>query len=150
MIIVLEREGSQRKVPRWLSPGACLIVKRPGKLGPGRFACREHAEGSLQWEMGSEHVLREQFVILILALSQALRATGQTRPQIQGWWDPTQVGPRPGLWPSVEQTDGLVVFPTICPLKSSLWLGDRFPSTSGVKGCLGVVPINYQTLSLWL
>lgn len=73
-----ERRVSKRKVPRWLSPGASLIVERPGKLGPGRFACREHAEVSLQWAMGSEHVLREQFVTLILALSQALRATGRS------------------------------------------------------------------------
>lgn len=34
--------------------------------------------------MGSEHVLREQLVILVIAFSQALKAAGQTRPPDTG------------------------------------------------------------------
>lgn len=83
--------------------------------------------------MGSERVLREQFVILILALSQALRAMGRTRPQIQGWWESLvvcQLGQACGhlldrqtaWWFSLRSAHLRVRFG---------W--DRFPSTFGVK-----------------
>lgn len=72
---------------------------------------------------------------------------GQTRTQIQGWWDAWQCASQ--AWPvaicSTNRRSG--GFPY---LRVGFGWETGFLAPLVSKGCLGVVPINYQTLSLWL
>lgn len=60
----------------------------------------------------------------------------------------------PGCLPAcpagaVRERTGGEWFPYL-PRGTCFWLGKGILNTFGVEGCVGVVPINYQTPSLWL
>lgn len=127
VIIVLER-GVSRKNHGWLSHGASLIVGNMGNGLLGDFpggACR----GWLTVEMGSEHVLRAVCRPHLSPLPGPISdgSDKNPNPRLVGCLAVCQSGLACGHLFNKQKVWWFSLF------KSLLWLGDRFPSTSGVK-----------------
>lgn len=99
----------------------------------------------MPWEVGLS-LSSGRSGVLSVARSHALQP-GPARALGVGWFGPWPLAGRAHLEPSgnKQEAGGFLAF----PVSARFWLGKRILSTFGVEGCVGVVPVNYQTPSPW-